>query len=410
MSEQRLRLFEAHGIELEYMIVDRETLDVLPVCDALMAAVAGRETADLERGEVGWSNELALHVLEFKTNGPAQELQGLAAKFQADVQFADAALEPLGGRLLGGAMHPWMDPARETRLWPHENGPVYQAFDRIFGCAGHGWSNLQSLHINLPFADDDEMGRLHAAMRLVLPLLPALAAASPIDSGRPTGLLDARLEHYRKNCLRVPSVTGGVIPEQVWTRHDYEEGLLGGIYRDLAELDPDGVLRHEFVNARGAIARFDRWAIEIRLLDIQEYPAADLAIARLVTATVAALCDERWSTLAEQQAFTQERLRGPLHDCIADAERAVVSDEGLLAALGRSGPMPAGRLWRELADELLGDASDAEFRPALAVLFDEGSLARRLLAATGPDPSHGRLVEVWRELADCLHEGRPFRG
>jgi hypothetical protein len=32
------------------------------------------------------------------------------------------------------------------------------------------------------------------------------------------------------------------------------------------------VLRHEWVNARGAIARFDRSAIEIRVLDVAECP------------------------------------------------------------------------------------------------------------------------------------------
>ena len=409
MNERRLRLFEGHGIELEYMIVARDTLDVLPVCDRLMAAVSGSEESEIERGELAWSNELALHVLELKTNGPAERLQGLAPLFQADLRAANEALAPLGGRLLGGAMHPWMDPERETRLWPHEYGPVYRTFDRIFGCRGHGWSNLQSLHVNLPFADDAELGRLHAAIRVVLPLLPGLAAASPVVDGAPTGLLDTRLDHYLRNCLRVPSVTAGGIPEQVWTKRDYEERLLGGIYRDLAELDPEGVLRHEFVNARGAIARFDRWALEIRLIDVQEQPAADLAIARLVTAAVRALCDERWSSLAEQQAFAPDSLRPQFLACMRDAERATVESPELLRALGRSGRMEAGALWLELAGELLAGEDDAEFRPALDVIFREGTLGRRLLSACGPEPKRGRLAEVWRELADCLHEGRPFR-
>ena len=34
--------------------------------------------------------------------------------------------------------------------------------------------------LNLPFSSDEEFGRLHAAIRLLLPLLPALAASSPL--------------------------------------------------------------------------------------------------------------------------------------------------------------------------------------------------------------------------------------
>ena len=42
MSEKKtLGLFEGVGIELEYMIVTRDTLDVLPIADELLKAVVG---------------------------------------------------------------------------------------------------------------------------------------------------------------------------------------------------------------------------------------------------------------------------------------------------------------------------------------------------------------------------------
>ena len=210
-------------------------------------------------------------MIELKTNGPAPRLSGLAERFAGEVEQIDALLAPLGARLMPTAMHPWMDPTREFRLWPHGGRQIYQAFDRIFDCRGHGWANLQSTHLNLPFANDEEFGRLHAAVRAILPLLPALAASSPFVEGRHPGILDARLDFYRTNARRVPSVTGQVIPEPVFTRSGYE-ALLETIYADLAPLDPAGTLRHEWVNARGCIARFDRMALEIRLLDVQECP------------------------------------------------------------------------------------------------------------------------------------------
>ncbi len=174
-----LRLFQGYGVELEYMVVDAETLQILPVVDRILESVAGTITSEVEMGPLAWSNELVLHVIELKTNGPAPTLEGLDALFQGDVARISEILEGMGGILLPTAMHPWMDPKTETTLWPHEYSPVYESYDRIFGCQGHGWSNLQSTHLNLPFGDDEEFGRLHASIRLLLPLLPALAASSP---------------------------------------------------------------------------------------------------------------------------------------------------------------------------------------------------------------------------------------
>src|SRR6185436_8561391 len=108
----------------------------------------------------------------------APALEGLAAKFDTGVRDINRILGDMGGVLLPSAMHPWMDPIAEMKLWPHEYSAVYEAYNRIFDCRGHGWANLQSMHINLPFSGDEELGRLHAAVRLLLPLLPALAASS----------------------------------------------------------------------------------------------------------------------------------------------------------------------------------------------------------------------------------------
>src|SRR5690606_13900663 len=200
-------------------------------------------------------------------------------------------------------MHPWMDPHTEMKLWPHEFSPVYEAFNRVFDCRGHGWANLQSMHVNLPFAGDEEFGRLHAAIRLVLPILPALAASSPIMDGRLTGLMDTRLEVYRHNARRVPEVSGQVIPERAFTQADYDAQIFAPLYAAIEPLDSEGVLRDEFLNARGAIARFSRGSIEIRLLDVQECPQADLAICRAVVAVLEALVGERWTSVSEQQSF-----------------------------------------------------------------------------------------------------------
>ncbi|HET9751241.1 MAG TPA: glutamate-cysteine ligase family protein, partial [Casimicrobiaceae bacterium] len=202
--------FTGAGIELEYMIVDRDTLDVRPIAERLLASFAGHEAADVERGPMGWSNELVRHVVEVKNRAPVPTLAPLIARFQDEIRAADALLAEYDARLMPTAMHPWMDPVRETWLW---DGEIYRTYDRIYDCRAHGWANLQSMHVNLPFAGDGEFARLHAAIRLILPLLPALAASSPIADGQPTGLLDFRLDAYRNNCRITPSVGGRVVPE-----------------------------------------------------------------------------------------------------------------------------------------------------------------------------------------------------
>jgi carboxylate-amine ligase len=405
-----LHAFAGYGIELEFMIVDRQTLAVMPIADSLLFAAAGGETSDINRGHFGWSNEIVLHLIEIKNIQPDPALEPLVAGFQAEVNLINQLLQPLGARLMPSAMHPWMDPASETQLWPHGNAPVYQAYDRIFNCKKHGQANLQSMHLNLPFADDNELSRLHAAVRLALPILPALAASSPIADGKATGYLDARVEAYRTAVQRVPLVIGQVIPDTVNSRAEYAAQLLAPMYRQIAPLDPQGVLQHEWLNARGAIPRFDRNAIEIRLIDVQECPQADLAIAAAATALVRALYYANGSSLAMQQAIGTNALVTILHACIRDADEAMIDDTAYLRLLGfPDQKCLAGELWRHLI-EATSPAISGTWREPLRVLLEQGPLARRILRVVGSDTSKLHLQAIYGALCDCLDQGRMFTG
>jgi gamma-glutamyl:cysteine ligase YbdK (ATP-grasp superfamily) len=407
MNRRALRLFEGFGVELEYMIVDRERLSILPVADLVLQAAAGKQVNEVERGPLSWSNELVLHVIELKTTGPAAGLDGLADTFTEHCRMINRLLVEHNGQLMPGAMHPWMDPDLDTRLWPHGDRSIYAAYDRIFGCRGHGWSNLQSAHLNLPFGDDEEFGRLHAAIRLVLPLLPALAAASPVVNGRITGLLDNRIEAYRLNQARIPSITGHVIPEAVFNRTDYQKTILDQLYRDIAPHDPVGLLQEEWLNSRGAIARFDRNAIEIRLLDVQESPLADLAIISLLVAVLRELVAEVHASRGEQQPWSEVALADIFLRVLQEGRGAVIRDRRYLQLFGLDAEcLSVGELWRALADRHIVQA--AEVWSPLQVILDEGPLARRILHALGEDPDRDRLAAIYRELCDCLQEGRLF--
>ncbi len=405
-----LRLFEGHGIELEYMIVDRDSLAVASMADELLKLVGGGYEMEVEHGAVSWSNELALHVIEIKTNGPRRSLTGLDADFQANVERINELLKPLNACLMPTAMHPLMDPETDLRLWPHDNDIIYSTFDRIFNCRGHGWANLQSTHINLPFSSDEEFGRLHAAIRLVLPLLPGFAASSPIADGKHGGFMDKRLDCYRSNARRVPSVAGMVIPERVFTPGAYE-AMLQGIYRDIAPLDPEGILAHEWLNSRGCIARFDRMAIEIRILDIQECPRADVAVVAAVVEVVRALVDQTWCSTEQQMLWDERELAQILDGAIRFGDESLIDNAEFLAAFGLTGsqPMKLGALWAHLiADRSAVVPSLKEWSEPLQVIVEQGCLSRRILRALGPDPSREQIEAVYRRLTVCLAEGKSF--
>jgi gamma-glutamyl:cysteine ligase YbdK (ATP-grasp superfamily) len=404
-AETALPLFSACGIELEYMIVDSDGLNVLPACDELLRAAAGEVVADFEDGPIAWSNELSLHVVEVKTNGPAARLDGLAARFLDGVRRANTWLAPIGGRLMPGAMHPWMNPHLETRLWPHGDSAIYEAFNRIFDCRGHGWANLQSMHVNLPFADDTQFRSLHDAVRLLLPLLPALAASSPILESRLTGWMDTRLEVYRRNAERIPSITGLVVPEPISSRREYEARILAPMYSDIAASDPDGVLRHEWLNARGAIARFERNTIEVRVLDMQETPAQDIAIAETIIATLKRLAGNPGDAPPGIDTPVLARI---LQDVARDAELAVIDRIDFLASLGfPDRRCEARELWGFLLESL---PSDPAGRKDIDFILASGCLARRIARAVGTDCRPPRMRETWRVLCECLETGCRFEG
>jgi glutamate---cysteine ligase / carboxylate-amine ligase len=401
-------LFRRFGVELEYMLVDRDTLRVVPGVDRLIEKVGGSVDADVVHGPIAWSNELCSHVLELRCARPEPGLSGLADRFQREVRWVNQRLARQGAKLLPTGMHPLMNPRRETRIWPHEGREIYRALDRIFGCRGHGFANLQAVHLNLPFRNDEEFSRLHTAIRVILPLLPGLAASSPFVEGRRAPQLDRRLEVYRTNCSRIPSVTGAVVPEPVRSRAEYERRILNRIYKDLAPHDPKGILAHEWLNARGAIARFDRNTIEIRVIDVQECPRMDFAILELTVAVLRALTSGRLSSLETQLRPGTADLARVLSEVTREAGGAMVRSRLLRRALGLHGRRPpaARQVWASLMEELV--PRSAPFRPELEILTREGTLSERLRRALPGPPTRPKLLALYHRLSRCLDRGEPF--
>jgi carboxylate-amine ligase len=401
-----LSLFSAYGIELEYMIVDKKTLNVKPAADKLLKLATGEDVNEAEFDTIGWSNELALHIIEMKTNGPRVKLNNLATEFHQNVQNINQFLASVDACLLPTGAHPWMDPHRESFLWPHEQNEIYHAFNRIFDCKGHGWTNLQSMHLNLPFANDKEFALLHSAIRLLLPLMPALSASTPIIDAKKTGYMDTRLRYYQFNQKNIPIIAGSIIPELIFSEEEYQEKILNEIYKAIAPHDPDGILQDEWLNSRGAIPKFQYKALEIRILDTQECPAADIAIADAITETLRFLTDK--IDLRQQDKWSCERLLGIFNQVIQHGLETMIDDQEYLALFGMQAERASVKaIWQHIFMNVIQLTEETE--SIMRIILQHGNLAQRILFSVGDDLSPSHLRKVYQQLALCLQEQRLYQ-
>jgi carboxylate-amine ligase len=405
------RLFEVVGIELEYPVVDR---DLVPRClvEPAFRRINGRPTSDVELDNIGFSNELAAHVFEIKTVTPQRSLVRAERQLVRGLQRFTATLErDFGARLLPTGMHPFMRPEM-TALWPRSGQRIYRTYDRVFGIRGHGWLNVQASHVNLPFGTEEETMRLHTAIALLLPYLPALCASSPIYEGRLGRHVDNRLAFYRTNQRRIPLITGAVIPEYVESYTEYRTRILKPIYRALNNVDGGDILQHEWVNSRGAIMRFMRRAIEIRVIDMQECVHADIAVAVFVRAAL------KWIV----RSLYDRAMGCPEH-------RLLVRDFDSVVSRGRSASVRApqfgaasGRTTaRAVLERVLEHAepfTPTAERPYLELVSERlrrGNLSERIAArvrARAPRPGarqRDHIRGIYEELATCLARNEPWR-
>jgi carboxylate-amine ligase len=335
-------------------------------------------------------------------------LEGVSASFARNVRHLNLLLEKHGAMLLPTAAHPFMNPHTDTVLWPYDNQEIYNLYNRIFDCRGHGWSNLQSTHINLPFQDDAEFRKLHAAIRVLLPLIPVICASSPLLDSKTTGYLDSRMHQYLNNQKKIPVLTGKLIPEPYFSQAEYESGVLTPIAQAILPFDPEKILEPVFLNSRGAIARFDRWAIEIRVMDIQECPAADVALVSALREILKLLAGEKWQPVSELVKFREQDLLNIFMDTMLWAGNAVIKDTRYLRAFGLNEErLDANGLLGKLYDEIKGSL-DEDSAEIMKNILNQGALSQRIIKRLGENFSKQDIINVYRELAQCLEENKLF--
>ena len=280
------------GPEHEFSLVNAE-LKALPIVDKVIKDFHGRIVNFVEQPHFTFGKELQLHVMEIKPNMPFRSPENFEETMQeAVLTLTDFLESKYEAHLLGTGMHPLLR-LEETRVWPHRHRKIYQAYSKVFNLNQHGWLNIQSFQLNLPYSTEENGILLHNLLASVCAYLPVICASSPIYEGKLGQNIDNRLYFYMLNQKEVPSITGDVIPEYTSSFKQYRKEIIGTYSLDLADAGVgESLLYRDWVNSRGVIFRFDRKAVEIRVMDEQECVKSDVALSCFIRAMLRGLMHE----------------------------------------------------------------------------------------------------------------------
>jgi carboxylate-amine ligase len=391
-----------------YAIVDRDGLQPLDLAEDLFRSAGAVAGDRVDRGTVAWQHGSAAHLIVLHMVRKVKLNAALRRKLKAEVRMLNERLLRFDAMLLPTGAHPFLLPA-STAPWSGERDPLHVLPGTVFDRRVQGWVNSMGATVGLPFGTDEEFARLHAAIRLLMPILPALCASSPLLEGKRTGFLDSRLEALLHVHDDQPEFSGSIIPEAVFTQEDHDREVLGPIARVLAPFATRNDLDHEAVNARGAVTFFDQGQIELRTLDVQEHPGIDLDLLEFVLVVLKALMSGRWVSTYLQRAWDENDLLGIYLQVIKDAGSTLIANRDYLLMFGllKQEQMTARRLWQHLFVELYDELGE-DTRTHVGAILEQGCLASRILARTGREPDRDGIIKVYKELATCLAEGRHF--
>jgi carboxylate-amine ligase len=229
--------------------------------------------------------------------------------------------------------------------------------------------------------------------------------------GKFTGSYDTRLKYYKINQAKIPSITGRVIPEAVFSKRNYLQVIYEKIKADIAQYDPEQKLNPIWVNSRGAIARFDRGSIEIRVMDCQESPAADMAVVTIVVETIKALVAGKFLDHDTQMKWKTDTLAHIFDRVVENAGETVLDQQEYLQIFGvQEKKVTVQELWLHIVSRLSkGEGSELERRKhAINILLKEGTLAQRMVRAMNNNFSQANIAQVYRQLSVCLVQNKLF--
>jgi gamma-glutamyl:cysteine ligase YbdK (ATP-grasp superfamily) len=393
------KALEILGPEHEFSLVNEE-LKPLPIVDKVIKSFCGKIVNFVELPQFIFGKEMQLHVMEIKANAPFRSPELFEETMHDAVStLLDFLREKYHAHLLGTGMHPLLK-LEETSIWPHRHRKIYQEYSKVFNLKQHGWLNIQSFHLNFPYSREEKGVLLHNHLAGLCAYLPAISASSPIYEGTVGPNVDNRLNFYKMNQREITSITGDVIPEYVSSFDQYHREVIGRYSRDLAEAGAGKpLLFKEWVNSRGVIFRFDRSALEVRVMDEQECVKSDVALSCFIRAALRGL-------LAEKAEFLP-------HQLLVRDFRSVMAN-GLNAKVLH----PKGETARQVCQHFFKLASENAEKDEKTYLWivkkriEEGNLSEliksRVLKKAQKTDLKEAILSVYSTLIKCLSDNHPY--
>lgn len=391
------------------MIVDRSTLELKPIISELLSSLDEEGEQKTAAGKcLKWKPGYQPHIFRICSASPQTNLNTLEHAIADELRIVNRLLAEFGAMLLPGGMHPLTDPFKVAT--PPVTDPLGQLQERLFDTKGHSWVNLNRTYVELPYQSEEMLQRLQAAIRIVLPIIPALSASSPIVEGGNTGKTDNALRYARARYSRFPGIAGQLIPEPYFSERKYTEMVLDKIRHQLEPVDPQGLIHPAQINFRSAIPDFQGKRMILQIMEPQECVAADMAIVRLVTEAIRFFLEEKTIRFEEQMEARMEILCGILEDVMVSGRNTEVFSSEYLAFFGLDEVCTVGNIWQHLFQKLSNDPLRplAMYEHELSVILEQGSLSERILTVVGEKPGTEELVFMWRRLIDCLEQNRLF--
>ncbi|HEX9482675.1 MAG TPA: YbdK family carboxylate-amine ligase [Solirubrobacteraceae bacterium] len=250
------------GIEEEFSILDRDSLDLVPRYEELRAA------ADAEPGlREAVAGELISSEIEVISGTGANFADALSRQRERRGRLFALAAER-GAALGATGTHPWADYRCQAIIDTEHYRRVEEGLKYV------AWrNNTFSLHVHAGVSGIDRAVKVCDRLRPVLPQLLAISANSPFLDGRDSGLHSARTQSFTKSFPRcgIPDHFGG------WD-----------VYRAYIEF----LLRTrsivEFTQVWWSVRpHFSFGTVEVRICDAQAGAGESEALAALMVACIA---------------------------------------------------------------------------------------------------------------------------
>ncbi|MGD0451311.1 MAG: glutamate-cysteine ligase family protein [Candidatus Bathyarchaeia archaeon] len=386
------------GPEHEFSLVNQE-LKVLPISDKIIKDYYGKIINFVELPSFTFGKEMQLHVMEIKANSPFKSPLEFEETMQNAVTTLNGIVKKHCAVLLGTGMHPLLR-LKDTGVWPHYHKKIYQELGKFFNLNQHGWLNIQSFHLNLPYQTEADAIQIHNQLANLSAYLPAIAASSPIYEGKIGPDIDNRLQFYKINQKEIPSITGEVIPQYATSFSKYKHDVIDRYSQDLAKAGAcKTLLNREWVNSRGVIFRFDRSALEVRVIDEQECVKSDVALSCFVRAAL--------------RGLTALKAELSPHDLLVRDFNKIVK-EGLNAQVSSS----HGKTARQVCQHYLNlafkyaDEDEKKYLWIIKKRLENGSLSEiicnRVLKRAEKTDFHEAVINVYSTLIKCLSDNEPY--